>query len=406
MKQIISQISFNVHEKNILSPTSNILCTISGGQDSILLLFILVHLKKTLDVNLELIYCHHFWQKLNFYSAQQLFNIGYFLNMPLYISIAHSNLISEEKARLWRRKNFFRVVNFSQSKILVTGHNATDKIETGIWHLLRGTSPNGIISLKQNSSLIENSFFVSSFQNKKNSFKISTKKFLKKKSWTRIVRIYVYSEYETSQGVLHTKREAPRITLQAKSQATETILYTKQEVTQVPFDFKILNKANSDFTNKKKSFFYCCFFKKSNTIEIIRPLLSYYREDIGQIVKENKLPVLIDTTNGSLKLARNKIRLLILPLFQYYLKKNCNNQIVQYLDLTNEEQKFLSELLLKTIKSYCQQPALIQSLFQLPQAIQYKIIHYLLNQYIMKQTTKKQITNILQFGSPGTRTRN
>lgn len=364
MKQIISQMSFNVHQKSIIYPSTSLLCAISGGQDSILLLFILVHLRETLNLHLELIYCHHFWQRNNFYSLVHIFNLAYLLNIPIHITFAEVDLNSEQIGHNWRRKQFFRVGAFSNSKTILTAHTGSDQIETAIWHLLRGTSPTGLISLKQQNSfhltsrIIQNNCFPNSFKKGNNYRVLSNKKFYNKQTW---------------------------------SKPTKQLYYT------IALESKKYNIDEQVFSKKVKVFSYRFFKEKLNHLEILRPLIEFHRDDITKIVKHNKLPIYIDKTNQSLQLNRNKIRLLLLPLFRFYFKTNCDLQIKKYLNITIEEQEFLNPILLKILQSFCDYPETIKSLFQLPLALQYKIIQLILEIYTFKQINQTQIQNISNY---------
>lgn len=152
MKQIISQISFNVHQTKILNSNTHIVSAVSGGQDSIFLLIILGHLQKTLKFNLNIIYCNHMWQQNNFYYFFQVLKICYLINLPITLIVAEQTINSEKTSHNWRQKSLFRVSHFYNTNRLFTGHTASDQIETAIWHLLRGTSPTGIGSLEKKIS--------------------------------------------------------------------------------------------------------------------------------------------------------------------------------------------------------------------------------------------------------------
>jgi len=153
MKKNISRITFIVQQNEILKRADSFICGISGGQDSILLLFIIYHLKKLFSLNFTLIYCNHLWQLQNFDTLSQLLKLVYLLNLSVNISIPNRRLISEKNGHVWRQKNFVQVANFYNKNKLVVGHTCTDQLETSIWHFLRGTSPIGLVSLKPTSLL-------------------------------------------------------------------------------------------------------------------------------------------------------------------------------------------------------------------------------------------------------------
>lgn len=375
MKQIISQMSFNVHEKSIIYSNQNILVAISGGQDSILLLFILVHLKKTLNLKLEIIFCNHFWQPINFYSVHQIFSLSYLFKIPFYIGLGFGDINSEQTARIWRRKIFFRVAHFSTLSMITIGHTTNDQIETALWHLFRGTSPTGIISLKQKNYLnnnginSENTFFLQKIQTKNKIENFIIRKFYKTKIWGR-------------------KTNKARFVIQRKNRKK---IYLKN----------FLSRPQT------KTFLSYWFFNMNLLqLEINRPLIDFNREDITQIVNINKIPLLLDPTNQSLHFSRNKIRLICFPLLEHYLNQNSKFNIKKYLILVEDEQKFLRKRISTFIQKYSTNPLEIKFLFKSQSCIQIKISKYLIEKYTNKQPTYIQSFIILQNGSPGTRTRN
>ena len=365
MKQIISQISFIVHQKKIFYPSNNLLCAISGGQDSFLLFIIFLHLKSTLILKLELVYCNHFWKQNNFYSLVELIKISYLTNIPINVAVTENTLNSEKKSRIWRRKNFSRIAIFSKVENLLTGHTASDQIETAIWHLLRGTSPKGLISLKQKTDLhypaLKNQCFVSESKKIALSGSSKYKKFCKTLVWNRAIH-----NFSLKKKVL--KNDCFR-------------------------NDRVMNYYYSPPT-KLVSYFFSN--KKLNKINIIRPLIDFHREEIRQLIKENRFPIIIDNTNQSAEITRNKIRLLLMPLFRFYFQTNCDFQLKKYLTITTEEQKFLNQLLFKILESYCNQPEFLQSIKTLPRTLQSKCLEYLLNSYSRKQIQFAQISSQIE----------
>ena len=148
MKNHLSRISFIVHQKKIFNVSDNLIIGISGGQDSIVLLLLIYHLKNYYKLKLNLVYCNHLWQKKNFYALFELLKISYTLNVSINHIIGKTEIRSEDEGHFWRQKNFFQVGNYFNIPFIALGHSATDQIETALWHFLRGTSPKGLTSLK------------------------------------------------------------------------------------------------------------------------------------------------------------------------------------------------------------------------------------------------------------------
>ena len=144
---LINQTHLTLTKQNIVYPTQFILITISGGQDSLCLFFILLQLKKQWKWHFGLLYCNHFWQIDSFYINSLIFKLGFFFLIPAYLSLPSENIFSEQKSRTWRYRQFNRLSTFYKYDIIFTGHTSTDKIETVLLQLLRGTGTRGLSTL-------------------------------------------------------------------------------------------------------------------------------------------------------------------------------------------------------------------------------------------------------------------
>lgn len=89
------------------------LCTLSGGQDSILTFFLLLHSQP--KSFLYILYCHHFWQLKNFFSARLIFRLSYLVNVSYILILPEKNVYNENESRNWRKKKIF--VEFLKQKI-------------------------------------------------------------------------------------------------------------------------------------------------------------------------------------------------------------------------------------------------------------------------------------------------
>ena len=167
-----------VIKKKLLKSNQSLILAISGGQDSISLLFIFIQLKDQWNWKLSIIYCNHLWQKDSFYTMLHLFKLSYLLNLPLYLAVTLQKVLTEQKARNWRSLTYQRITGFYLFSVIVTGHSKSDRIETGFFNLFRGSGTQGVGSLNWTKVKTKNSFFK---LNKNNSKQISIKSETKKK---------------------------------------------------------------------------------------------------------------------------------------------------------------------------------------------------------------------------------
>ena len=165
-------------KKKLLKSNQSLILAISGGQDSISLLFIFIQLKDQWNWKLSIIYCNHLWQKDSFYTMLHLFKLSYLLDLPLYLAVTLQKVLTEQKARNWRSLTFQRITGFYLFSVIVTGHSKSDRIETGFFNLFRGSGTQGVSSLNWTKVKIKESNFK---LNKKNYKQISIKSETKKK---------------------------------------------------------------------------------------------------------------------------------------------------------------------------------------------------------------------------------
>ena len=163
MKQKTTELFNFLHnlyiKKKVLKSNQSMILAISGGQDSISLLFIFLQLKDQWNWKLKIIYCNHLWQKDSFYSFLDLFKLAYLLNIDCYLAVTLQQILTEQKARDWRSLTFQRITGFYLFTVVLTGHSKSDRIETGFFNLFRGSGTKGIGSLNWTRVILFDYFF-------------------------------------------------------------------------------------------------------------------------------------------------------------------------------------------------------------------------------------------------------
>ncbi len=118
---------------------------------------------KNNDNLLDIVYCQHFWQSKNFFCSEVLFELSWLGELSYTLILAQTSVQSENKARVWRKKNLIRFSQLQKIFSVGLGNTKSDFIEKSINNLLRGTSPK---SFSESSDLgfhySTNSFFTSS----------------------------------------------------------------------------------------------------------------------------------------------------------------------------------------------------------------------------------------------------
>ena len=135
--------------KRILLPkNSRILIAVSGGQDSLCLTQLLVDLQRQWHWSLAIAHCDHRWRSDSADNAAYVEKLAEQWQIPYWVEVAQSPVISEAAARAWRYEAFAKLARQHQYTHVVTGHTRSDRAETVLYNLIRGTGLDGLGTLK------------------------------------------------------------------------------------------------------------------------------------------------------------------------------------------------------------------------------------------------------------------
>ncbi len=150
--------------ESLLPNKSTLLLAISGGQDSMALLKLIFDLRRLYEWHIEVWHGDHQWHNSSTRFAEELKNWCNHNKINFYsIQAEKEEVNNENKARNWRYKHLSIRANFLSSnnqkypcKRILTGHTATDRAETILMNLARGTDLIGLSTLKENRELEKN----------------------------------------------------------------------------------------------------------------------------------------------------------------------------------------------------------------------------------------------------------
>ncbi len=133
---------------NLLPQGKTLVLAVSGGQDSMALLGLLRDLVPMHHWTLELWHGDHHWHQQSSQIAAELNQWCDGQNLPLQIEVAPKDLPqTEADARSWRYRCLTQLANTSRADA-VTGHTASDRAETVVYQLSRGSDLAGLSSLR------------------------------------------------------------------------------------------------------------------------------------------------------------------------------------------------------------------------------------------------------------------
>ncbi|MGG6266513.1 tRNA lysidine(34) synthetase TilS [Leptolyngbya sp. AN03gr2] len=147
---IHAQIHRSIRHRNLLQKNQSILIAVSGGQDSMCLAQLMIDLRSRWNWHLAIAHCDHRWRSDSQQNAEYVATLAKQWNLPLHLKTADSVPANEAEARNWRYAQLQTIEGFSA---IVTGHTASDRAETLLFNLIRGSGADGLRSLNWTRSL-------------------------------------------------------------------------------------------------------------------------------------------------------------------------------------------------------------------------------------------------------------
>ena len=131
-----------------LLPTSQcLLVAVSGGQDSLCLMQLLLDLQPKWHWQLAIAHCDHRWRSDSQANADYIEHLAHTWQVPFYRRSAEQIPQTEAAARQWRYQVLTEMAQTHNYPYLVTGHTASDRAETLLYNLIRGSGSDGLQAL-------------------------------------------------------------------------------------------------------------------------------------------------------------------------------------------------------------------------------------------------------------------
>lgn len=131
----------------LLPRNQRILVAVSGGQDSLCLAKLLLDLQPKWEWQLGIAHCNHQWRTDAAANATYVAHLAQSWNTPFYSEITDRVLRSEAAARQWRYQALSAIAQENNYGHVVTGHTASDRAETLLYNLIRGSGADGLQAL-------------------------------------------------------------------------------------------------------------------------------------------------------------------------------------------------------------------------------------------------------------------
>jgi len=150
----------HIQQHNLFSCGERALVAVSGGPDSTALLLILAHLRQALGLHLWLAHFDHGLRRRSERQADRAFvsDLASRLDLPCLFgqgdtrALARAERLSlEEAARALRYRFLAQQAEEQAITSVLTGHTASDQVETVLLHLIRGSGLAGLAGMRPRS---------------------------------------------------------------------------------------------------------------------------------------------------------------------------------------------------------------------------------------------------------------
>ena len=107
---------------------------------------------KCLIEHFALLWCNHFWQRDSFFTMPHVAKINLCFPSTMCFFLPLKGVLCEQDARQWRHKSIQRACVFFHYDSCTQGHTKSDRVETILFNILRGTGMAGIRALQWKKS--------------------------------------------------------------------------------------------------------------------------------------------------------------------------------------------------------------------------------------------------------------
>lgn len=142
-----AKIHRTIRSRHLFDRDHRLLVAVSGGQDSLCLIKLLLDLQPKWGWYLGIGHCDHRWRSDSAANARHVQQLAESWGISFYLETATQPLNSEAAARNWRYHALIAMAQANNYQYIVTGHTASDRAETLLYNLIRGTGADGLQAL-------------------------------------------------------------------------------------------------------------------------------------------------------------------------------------------------------------------------------------------------------------------
>jgi tRNA(Ile)-lysidine synthase len=141
-----------LRQRKLLKKGQRLLLAVSGGQDSLCLLKLLVDLQPKWQWQLAIAHCDHQWSS-DVGIAEHVERVAGQFSLPFYLKKGEAIRETEAAAREWRYQMLVEIAQEKKFSAIATGHTQSDRAETLLYNLIRGAGADGLGALSWQRAL-------------------------------------------------------------------------------------------------------------------------------------------------------------------------------------------------------------------------------------------------------------
>ncbi|WP_204152946.1 tRNA lysidine(34) synthetase TilS [Leptolyngbya sp. CCY15150] len=136
-----------LRDRSLLPAGDRCLVAVSGGQDSLCLIRLLLDLQTKWGWEIAIAHCNHGWRTDADENAAHVQALAHQWQIPYYGVATQTLPPTEAAARTWRYDQLTAIAQDHAYTQVATGHTASDRAETLLYNLVRGAGMDGLQAL-------------------------------------------------------------------------------------------------------------------------------------------------------------------------------------------------------------------------------------------------------------------
>jgi hypothetical protein len=125
--------------KNLASCETRLLVSVSGGQDSMLLAWVILQFQIESKLSPIWLYHNHIWHAEGFFHGVHCWRLSIVFDWPFLYTLPFQGIFDEDKGWAFRYHLRRRLSSFYKTREVLLGHTRTDRSESILFNFLRGS---------------------------------------------------------------------------------------------------------------------------------------------------------------------------------------------------------------------------------------------------------------------------